>query len=258
MAITEIFPNATVKQVIFKIGFPNLFAMEKLIGDYQLKIMDRFPESQLIFKQPLFVTKAATDSDIQDSTNDHEMSGVQKMWQFESTDGIKLNVNTDSIDMSSESYKTYNNKAASNRFRDAIQFAIESFLEIVNIPKMNRVGLRYVDECPIQEETTAFFRSWYNSSLPLDRFSLEDALTMKFLAETKKDGNTLIFSETIMKRDGSLKYTLDFDAISQNINSSEYLTTTDALHDIISAEFENCGKPPFVEYLRGNSQRGTL
>ena len=48
MAINEVFPNPTVKQVIFQIRFPALFAMESLVGDLQVKIMDNLPDSRLI------------------------------------------------------------------------------------------------------------------------------------------------------------------------------------------------------------------
>jgi len=49
MQINEVFPNPTVKQVIFQIRFPNLFYLESKIGEYQLKIMQRFPESVRCF-----------------------------------------------------------------------------------------------------------------------------------------------------------------------------------------------------------------
>jgi hypothetical protein len=40
MAIEEVFPNPTVKQVAFEIRFPNLFYLESKIGELQVKIME--------------------------------------------------------------------------------------------------------------------------------------------------------------------------------------------------------------------------
>ena len=47
----EIFPNPTVKQVVFQIVFPNLFYIENKIGELQLKIMTEFPESTLLHRR---------------------------------------------------------------------------------------------------------------------------------------------------------------------------------------------------------------
>lgn len=51
MVIGEVFPNPTVKQVVFQITFPHLFYMEQKIGELQVKIMRMFPKSSLLYRR---------------------------------------------------------------------------------------------------------------------------------------------------------------------------------------------------------------
>ena len=51
MVIDEIFPFPTVKHVIFQIKYPNLFYLENRIGDFQMKIINEFPDSKLSFRR---------------------------------------------------------------------------------------------------------------------------------------------------------------------------------------------------------------
>jgi hypothetical protein len=60
MVIKEIFPNPTVKQVIFQIRFPNLFYIENKIGDFQLKIMKEFPKSAIAISKTICYSRCRT------------------------------------------------------------------------------------------------------------------------------------------------------------------------------------------------------
>lgn len=249
MPINEVFLNPTVKQVIFQIRFPNLFAMEKMIGDYQLKIMDRFPNSQLLFSKNFIIANVVPGKSIQDVVPPEE-SGIKKIWNFKSDNGVELNVQTDSIDMTSTLHKTYNNPSVPNRFRDAIEFAIKSFFEIVRIPKINRIGLRYIDECPVTNVSSVDFLKWYNTAFALQRFPIEEAVNLNFEARVRKGDCFLRFMEVFQNDNGKLTYTLDMDGYKSEINSTEYLQTTDRLHDLICDEFKTLAKAPLLEYMR--------
>ena len=79
MAIDEVFQNPTVKQVIFQIRFPNLFYMESRIGDYQLKIMNDFPESSLLHRRGVLIASLAPDArSLNIAEEDHERVNVKK------------------------------------------------------------------------------------------------------------------------------------------------------------------------------------
>jgi hypothetical protein len=55
VVITEVFPNPTVKQVVFQVKFPNLFYLENKIGDFQMKIMKDYPKSELQYRRSAFL-----------------------------------------------------------------------------------------------------------------------------------------------------------------------------------------------------------
>ena len=54
MQETEIFPKPTVKMVIFQLQFSPLFSVENKIGEFQSKIMEKFPQSSLALRQQFF------------------------------------------------------------------------------------------------------------------------------------------------------------------------------------------------------------
>ncbi len=66
MPINEVFPNPTGKQVIFQIRFPNLFYIENKIGDFQVEVMERFPESSLTFRHQLVLADIGSSFNIED------------------------------------------------------------------------------------------------------------------------------------------------------------------------------------------------
>ena len=76
MVIDEVFPNPTVKQVAFEIRFPNLFYIEDKISDLQFKVMNKFPESELILDMPLAFINRGQKSGFQPPPNFGKDFGV--------------------------------------------------------------------------------------------------------------------------------------------------------------------------------------
>jgi len=254
MAIDEMFPNPTVKQVIFQITFPNLFYIENKIGAFQLKIMKEFPQSALLFRRQVLFADVGSESKLAEIPSDSENGTSKKVWQFKSDKNFELHVLGNSLDITSGYHKTYDLEGE-NKFRDTIKFVLDCFLEVTEIPIINRIGLRYVDECPIPSKDNSTFKSYYNSIFPLDRFNLADAKEMAFRTVTKRDEYSLIYSESLQQKENEYKLILDFDGFAENIDSNDYLKVTDNLHTIISDEYEKTIKSPVYEYMR--ETRGT-
>ena len=250
MAINEVFPNPTVKKVIFQIRFPNLFYMEAKIGDYQLRIMDRFPKSSLLVKRQFLIAELTSDKKMPDLAEVPGEPGVNKIWHFESPDGVELNVNTDSVDISSSVHKTYNNPSGQNRFRDIIKLAIDHFLSLTGIPILTRVGLRYIDACPVPGKDNTVYAEWYKSAFPLDRFPLSEAIEMIFHTCTRRDQYFLGFTESFKDDSGKLALTLDFDGYAENVKSEDYLRVTDDLHALVVQEFEASIRERLINHMR--------
>jgi len=132
---------------------------------------------------------------------------------------------------------------------------LDNFFKVVSIPLISRVGLRYIDECPIPSKDNETFRSYYNSVFPLDRFNLSDAIEMDFKTVIKKNDYYVRYIESLRKLDDKYILVLDFDGYADNIKPEDCLTTTDKLHELISSEFENAIKEPVKDYMRGEKSR---
>lgn len=249
MSINEVFPNPTVKKVVFQIRFPNLFYIETKIGDFQIKVMNEFPESALIHRRQLLLADIGPEFKIEDIPSDIDKETLTKIWQFKSPKKYELNVLSNSLDINSEYHKTYDLEGG-QKFRDIIKFVLDAFFETMQIPIINRIGLRYIDECPIPSKDNDTFKSHYNSVFPLDRFNLSYASGLDFSAVIKKGDYNLRYAESLKKTNEEYKLILDFDAFATNIIPNVCLNTTDELHKIISDEYERTIKEPIYNYMR--------
>jgi len=250
MPIVEVFPNPTVKSVSFEIRFPNLFYMESKVGEFQVRVIERFPESALLFrKQLLFADIGPGGVMPQLPTPPDDVSG-QKVWQFKSPQKCLLNLQANSLALMSDYHKTYN-LGQGDKFREIIKFVMDAFLDLMRLPAISRIGLRYIDECPIPQKSNESFSTYYNSAFPLERFNIADAIEMDFKTVTKKGDTFVRYVESLQKKpDETYKLVMDFDGFQEKIDSAQYLTVTDKLHDLISAEYEQSIKEPLYQYMR--------
>ena len=250
MAIEEVFQNPTVKQVIFQIVFPNLFYMENIIGEFQLKIIDQFPDSTLLHRRQFAWADVGPDVKLTEieSKLEKEPTG-QKIWQFKSPKNFQLNVMNNSLDITSSYHKTYNLEGG-EKFRNIIELVLGKFFEVVSLPIINRIGLRYVDECPIPSKENSVFKQYYDSIFPLDRFDLASASEMDFKTVVKRGEYYLRYVESLQKVQDDYKLILDFDGFASNINPKDCLAVTDDLHKLISDEYGKTIKEPVKEYMR--------
>ncbi|MCE5240552.1 TIGR04255 family protein [bacterium] len=253
MPINEVFPNPTVKQVFFQIRFPNLFFLESRIGDLQQQVMQEFPEATLLRQQHVvFADIAVEPPESPRLPPDVDGPTSRKIWQFNSPKGYKLSVTTDSLAITSEHHKTYD-KDDANRFRDVIQRVLTAFAGVAPVPEYARVGLRYVDHCPIMEKTNESFEAYYSTSFPLTRFSLADAEEMSFAAIVTRGRHQLRYVEALRKdsdADSGFVLVLDFDGFAKDVPSGECLTVTDELHTLIDEAFSETIKQPVYDYMR--------
>lgn len=247
----EIFPNPTVKQVIFAIQFPNLFFIESKIGDFQMKIINEFPESALVFQRQ-FVFAIGEDDKIDDLRQKRpQEQGGNKVWQFNNpTLGYHLSVTTNSLSITSSFHKTYNNPKSDNRFRDFIELVLKQFFAITNLSTVTRVGLRYIDECPFKEKTTDAFTDHFNSCFSTTRFSIENLVQHQYMTLIKRGAYVMRYVEKYDSNNNPTLLVLDFDGSANNVPSTECLDTTDKLHILISGEWAATIKEPVYAYMR--------
>lgn len=251
--IEEVFTKPTVKEVAFEIRFPNLFYIESKIGDLQVKIMEKFPESKLLLHRQFVLADTGIDGKLQTPPDLGDSGAVNKIWSFKSGTGVEVLVRNNALSILSKKHKTYNNPSSDEKFRDMIEFVVTNFVNVMAIPVIKRIGLRYIDECPIPNMNNTEFQKWYNTTFPLNRFNLSNATEMTFTTIVKKGAYNLRFSEALKEENGSYILVLDFDGSAEEIKPAQYLSVTDALHTIISDEYFLSIKEPVLGFMRQKS-----
>ena len=130
----------------FEVRFPNLFFIEARIGDFQVRVMKDFPQSELVLRRNfMFVT--GNPGNLEDAIKQQQGENVDKAWQFKSTSGGKLEISIKNLVLTSEHHLSYH-QGGEDSFRAIIDRVVRCFFEIVQIPVALRVGLRYINECP--------------------------------------------------------------------------------------------------------------
>ncbi len=246
----EVFPYPIIKEVDFEIRFPNLFYVETKMGDLQIKIMSQFPESKLIYQHQIMFADTGAEGKFTLPHDLPESEAARKIWNFKSGTGVEVNVKNNSLSIYSLRHKTYDNPSSNEKFRDTIEFVVSKFMELTSIPIIKRIGLRYINECPVVQKSNSTFKKWYNTTFPLDRFDISDVKDMTFGTTIKRGQYLLRFIETLVKKKEVYKLNLDIDGFAEEVNPAEYLNVTDALHTIISNEYFLSVKEPLLEYMR--------
>jgi len=249
MSIKEVFKNPTVKQVLFQIIYPSFFGIESKIGDLQIKIMEKFPKSALLIQNRFLIAQGINNGPIENQQG----TQTKKIWQFKTQEeDVTVNISSDTLDIISEKHKTYNNESADNKFRDTIKYVMDKFLELIPLIMVTRIGLRYIDECPLPDALTkASFYEYYNSFMNLS--GIEDLSSVELLDFTsmiRKSELVLRYKETLQKADGKYKYLLDFDGQISNFSASLYLGKSDEIHEMISDWYERAIKEPVIKIMQ--------
>lgn len=160
-----------------------------------------------------------------------------------------MKIATNRLILTSHHHKTYNNPAG-DKFRDIISLVTNNLFQIAKIPIIKRVGLRYVDECPLPQKDNNTLTKFYNSTFPSNRFPVNDVENSYFQVTTKRKSHNLIFREALVKQDEKHILILDFDGFETQVPSTDLLKVTDELHSIIEKEYFNIIKDPLKEYMR--------
>jgi uncharacterized protein (TIGR04255 family) len=244
----EVFQYPTVKEVDFEIRFPHLFIIENKIGEFQQGIIAEFPESQIILERQMMFATTGLEGKLE-KIPEPEPTIVKKSWLFKSEKGYELKIATNILVLTSRHHKTYSNPVG-NRFRDIISLVTSNLFQIVKIPIIKRVGLRYVDECPLPLKDNDTLTKFYNSTFPSKRFPITDVDNSYFQITTKRKNHNLNFREALVKRGEEYKLILDFDGFETQVPSVDLLKITDELHSIIDEEYFSIVKDPLKEYMR--------
>lgn len=248
MSIKKVYPRPTVKQVIFHIQYPNLFYIESRIAKIQLKVLEKFPESAMLVTTPLVFSQPGIKP-IGESGDAEPQQLAQKIWQFISPRGYMLEIASDHLAITSNMHKTYQGDDP-DKFREVIEYCLAAFSKQVELSYVNRVGLRYIDECPFPTKDTGTFNDSFHSAINTGRFPLE-ATEEYYFRSVKNVGEHKILYQEVMTSQKPGVIILDFDGFAARTEYPEILATTDELHKIVAAEFEASVKEPIIKYMEG-------
>jgi len=212
--------------------------------------MPKFPESKLLIRANIILADFGPEVKAENLPKDRDSLAQKKIWSFRSESGIELNLLTDSLNLQSTVHKTYNSDSvsAAERFRDTIDFVLSRFFKIFSVPIVTRIGLRYIDECPVPP--LGDFEKWYSTTLPCGRFPLSDSVESKVVSRVKRGEYFFTYNELFRATKDAMTLTLDFDSYAERIESEKCLEVTDHLHEIISEEYEKTLKEPVFAYMR--------
>ncbi len=249
--VKEVLPRATVSTVICQARFPMLLAIERKMPEIQLALLDVFPTLQVNYEYSVIIgdpAKLANPENVPPVIR-QQASEPNKSWVFESKDGDQLQINAGSITLTSKKHTSYNQPAAPKKFRDLAQVSYSAVIANVKIPYLDRVGLRYVDSCPL-EKSNEKFRRWFNVPLPIDRFALEKTDEMRIVTRTKVDDAIMILHQASFGAAEPGKLVLDYDAYQLNASTEKFLPTLDVLHEAILKEYGKDITEEFLDYMR--------
>jgi uncharacterized protein (TIGR04255 family) len=255
-----VYSNPTVKKVVFQIKFSNRFSIENNIGKIQEKIIDKFPESEYSFRRNLVFTNVGSGiKNIQIPEMGENEPVIKKTWQFSSEkkkgNHYILNLQTNSLSITSEQHKSYYPSEYGEGFKDIIKFVLDAFFDYVSVKKIKRMGLRYIDEAPIPSLVNDEFAKWYNTSFPLHKYSLERMNNIHFRTEINFDKITLIYQEFLHEENGKIKYYLDFDAFTTEFDAEHLFDLLDDLHKIIHSEWDQTLKEPVKAWMKNETKK---
>lgn len=267
MAPREVFPNPLAKQVILELRFPNLFFMEARIGEFQVGIMKDFPQAALVQRRNFMVLTGNLDSPEAQELAKQRQSDIEKIWQFKSESGTRLEVSSRNMAVVTDKHTSYT-EGGDKSFRAIAEKAVRHFVQFTSLPIFQRVGLRYTNECPLFDRTTATFRDCYNSILPVDRFGLENLSVANSIAVARtgerqiQHAESLRFAQPIMVGNVAVAQPLisdalilDLDASSENVMADRVMATADDLHSLIDREFLSVIKQPIIDHMRKDANR---
>jgi len=240
----EVFANSPLFEVAFEVRFPHLFYIAQKIGEFQLDIVDDFPKSSQVFTQSFVFGEKREVIPDKDNVN------AIPSWQFENETGkTRIVVYSNKLNIISREYKSYNHPSE-KKFKDLITKILSVFAKTVPMKKFSRIGIRYIDHCPLERLDNEYFKNYYNPIFNIDKYKVEDILDNLFMVNIKREQYNLLFQCGIRKLDVGYKYIMDYDGYATEIEADSCITTTDELRRLIKKEFLSNITEDFKKYMR--------
>jgi len=234
----EIVDNPLLREVVFEARFPILLKIPRDIADFQEAIIDKFPETNIIYDKKIFFDSKEGSEEIS-----------EKACEFVNPENqTKCQVFNHKYSLFSNAYKSWKGFESKEGFHDVLKLSMDNFIKIFGIKKFNRLGLRYINKFELEENSSEMFKKYFIPLFNYDKYKVENLSQNSIRLRVKKPNSIeLTIMGVFVKEDNKDYYILDFDAFSLNIVQGDLYNTLEKLHDILLKEFhslitEDCRK----------------
>jgi uncharacterized protein (TIGR04255 family) len=243
-----------LSEVAFEVNFPNSFAVETGIADYQRRVEALYPNSGAEYVVRLPSGAAFGKPSKQDSTGLKPM----RSFVFQTMNSARIvRVSVVNFTLQVTDYLHFED------YKSALVAALMPAIEIFHLHGMERIGLRYVNQIKIpNEEAEIRYKEFVRS--PIDASAFSSHTPTNFLTEVSMD---LEGAKKLTIRSGLLPpqadsatrtYLLDLDCYSVGnvIVSGDGLTKLlDDYHEAIEAEFIHVVTDKYWKYMAEGKSR---
>lgn len=228
----EVFSWSPLAEVAYEARFDPILSIEREVDKFQGEIRHAFP-----------TVKVAEVPEVK-----------QRMWEFETRGAdTKLRVSTFAFGAISTRYRSFDD------FSPLIETYQRRFFELYGIDAVQRITLRYVNNYSSMQRDSQSALEEYARFFALDidtaHFGLSGLQTYRFEAKTAHGQNYMAVRSGILpgEKRGPPAYVLDLEAYRVGeVPVIDLPSALVALHDMISTEFRNHIKDPFVNLMRSS------
>jgi uncharacterized protein (TIGR04255 family) len=246
--------NPPLSEVAFEITYPNLFAVETGIAEYQRRVRDLYPTSggEYLVRLPASVTfgKPAQQGS----------PGLKPLrsFVFQNPAGTRtIRVSVENFTVLVTDYRHFED------YKNTLVAALSPAIEIFQLQRVERMGLRYVNQIPIPKEQAEIqYRTRVQS--PIDANAFLDRVPSNFLTEISLDLDNekklTIRSGLLPQQSGAptRTYLLDLDCYTVgdvSLSRDGLPGLLDEYHGAIEAEFMRAVTDEYWRDMAGGISR---
>jgi uncharacterized protein (TIGR04255 family) len=239
--------HAPLSEVVFEINFPRLFAVENRIADYQQRVLGMYPESgdEFVLHLPPAVAFGKAPRP------EGYLTPVRSFVFRNQAQSRIVRVSVVHFNLLVSDYLDFED------YKHALTTAIEPAIEIFQLSRLERVGLRYINKIPIPKEPAAVdYRDYVRSPIDATVFSphqLNSFLTEVSVDLDKNKKLTIRNGLLPMQADATARtYLLDLDCSSPesvSLSGAALANLLDDYHESIEAEFKRAMTDKYWKHM---------
>lgn len=244
----EKYSKNNINQVIFQIKFYPLLKLysnnPEVASDFQQVVINEFPELNIKQSRNISIKLDSTGLPIEGETKPH------LIWNFKNENGKFINLSGDDLSL------TYpgNIYDSFDLFLEDIKLAIKG-LKLYNIPKVKSIGLRYVNQIKLNEESK--LKEYINPELHMLNYEDNEKI-IQSISKIEFDIDPFLlsfqyglFNPRYPEPYATKDFILDYDCmLRKGISVDKLEDCLVQMNEIVTDKFENSIKEGLREEMR--------